>query len=684
MTIHPKLARTRIILLLICTAFIVASAHAQDASEALGPKDAPATEAWTKRPHPLLKIMETKTSSLRPELRGVHPRVYVTDEGLKALRQRARTTHKTMWGETLANLRPFKRQPPAAPAQERRVQNDVGFAIVEAALAYKIEGDPKYLAAAKCEMDAAVSYDVWGYTYSKPNVDLAAGHLLYGMGWGYDLLYHDLTEAERTRYRNKIIKQGNLLADFYKPRNGRTYSYSQNHVFIPMAGLSVAAYAIYDESADAPKWAALSRAIYDRVLATYSKDGYFYEGFEYWVFSMPWMVHFLDAHAHATGEDLWNEPGMREMHKYVAHSLLPDGQYVFDFGDIFEGNMTRAKKGGEYYRSHPGGRFHTNYNVLYRIASRFKNGEAQGVAEWMKASNHVNFEDYMSLLWYDAGVKAVPIEKQPTSIYFNDHEVVFWRDNWTKDATAFAFKAGPPEGHHTTAQLKTFPDWHLSAGHAHPDAGSFIIYARGKYLTGDSGYAGVPMTAHHNTMLIDGRGQAREGKGHDAFAGVPYDLMDKIRITQAELNRNSATVPADLAAAYDPSLGVTKFEREFTFDGKGEFTVKDNIETKQPRVFTTLLHADERITQTGERRFVISEPNVQLVTNIIAPEKMKTVIEPNILTAPGRPGSVDKGERQVRGERLAISTVAPATSAQFIKVMRVESGAVSRKQTRRK
>jgi len=36
-------------------------------------------------------------------------------------------------------------------------------------------------------------------------------------------------------------------------------------------------------------------------------------------------------------------------------------------------------------------------------------------------------------------------------------------------------------------------------------------------LTGDTGYAGLPMTEQHNTVLVDGRGQAREGKGHDAL-----------------------------------------------------------------------------------------------------------------------------------------------------------------------
>src|SRR5262245_14496371 len=309
---------------------------AQDARESLGPKDKP---AQAKGPHPLTRLMATLNSSLRPELRGKHPRVYVTEDEIVKLRERARTTHRDLWQRALRQVRALRKAPPAAPAQERRAQNEVGIGIAEAALAYKIEGDRKYLDAAKKYLEAAASYDIWGYAYNKPNIDLAAGHLLYGMGWGYDLLYHDLTEAERARYRAKIANQARLPFDDYKPKPGRTYSYSHNHVFIPLAGLSVAACALYDEVEEAPEWARLARAIYDRVLATYSTDGYYYEGFEYWIFSTPWLVHYLDAHTQATGEDLYDRPGFRRMYLYVAHSLLPDGQYVFDFGDIFEGPL---------------------------------------------------------------------------------------------------------------------------------------------------------------------------------------------------------------------------------------------------------------------------------------------------------------------------------------------------------
>jgi Domain of unknown function (DUF4962)/Heparinase II/III-like protein len=645
------------------------TASAQDAHESLGPKDKP---AQPKGPHPLTQLMATLNSSLRPELRGKHPRVYVTDAEIVKLRERSRTTHRDLWQRALQQVRAVKKEPPAPPAQERRVQNEVGIGIAEAALAYKIEGDKKYFDAAKRYLDAAISYDVWGYAYNKPNVDLAAGHLLYGMGWGYDLLYHDLSVAERARYCEKIAKQARLLFDHYKPKPGRTYSYSQNHVFIPMAGLGVAAYALYDEVGDAPEWAALARAIYDRVLATYSRDGYYYEGFEYWIFSTPWLFHYLDAHAHATGEDLYDQPGFRRMHLYVAHSLLPDGQYVFDFGDIFEGPLTRNRKGEEYKRSHPGGRFHTNYNLLYRTAARFRSAEAQGVAAWMEGLDHYNAEDYWSLLWYDPSVPVVSIHRQQRWHYFADHEVVFWRSDWTPRAVAFSFKCGPPEGHHTKDALKAFPDWHLSVGHAHPDANSFIIYAGGKYLTGDTGYAGLPMTEQHNSILVDGAGQAREGKGHDAFAGVAYDRLDQIRITEVKLESRFAYVRGEAAEAYEENLGVRQFTRNLLFTAPGDFVVWDDVVTSGPSRITSLLHADEQIEPVGKNQFLLKNGQGSLRAIIVEPEAAVARVESNMVTAAGRPGSVDKGPRQERGLRLAISTLAAATKTRLVMLLKVE------------
>ena len=658
----------RSLLILVLSLPVLSLASAQDARELAHEKSA---NKKLNGEHPLVQLMRSRTSSLRPELIGVHPRVYVTETELKTLRDRSRTTHRDLWQRVLQHVRALNIAPAAPPAQQRRAQNDVGIGIAEAALVYKVEGDRRYLDAARKYMDAAVSYDIWGYANNKPNVDLAAGHLLYGLGWGYDLLYHDLSETERARYRDKLAKHARLLADYYKPVPGRTFAYSQNHVFIPIAGLGVVAYALYGEVPEAADWAKLSRAIYDRVLATYSQDGYYYEGFEYWIFSTPWLVHYLDAHAHATGEDLYDRPGFQEMYKYVEHSMLPTGQYVFDFGDIFEGPLTRAGKGEEYKRTHPGGRFHTNYNLLYRLAGRFKNAEAQGVADWLKGIGQVNGEDFWSLIWYDPSVKSTSIDQHAKWHYFPDHEVFFWRSDWTKGATAFAFKCGPPEGHHTETLLRQFPDWRLSEGHAHPDANSFIIFARGKYLTGDTGYAGVPMTEHHNTLMVDGKGQAKEGRGHDAFDDVSYERLNRIRIADMRVDKDRVIVVGDATAAYESVLGVKKFVREFELTAGTAFTVSDEVQLEKPAILTSLLHSDVEIEREADDRFSINAEGTKLSVEIAKPKELKAETQVNVLTAPGPPGSVDKGERQERGYKLLISTAQPTTAASFVMRLKI-------------
>ena len=639
-------------------------AFSQDAQELAAER---AANKKIKGEHPLVELMKTKTSTLKPELANVHPRVFVTQSEIDALKQKAKTQPE-LWQTAVSRVRALTVEPPPAPAQERRVQNEVGIGIAEAAFVYKITGEKKYLDAAKKYMDAAVSYDIWGYAYNKPNVDLAAGHLLYGMGWAYDLLYHDLTAEEKTKYREKLIKQARLLADFFKPKTaGKTYAYSQNHTFIPISGLAVTAYALYDETPEAKEWAQLSRAIFDRVLATYSEDGYYYEGMVYWIFSTPWLVHYLDAHAHATGENLYETtPGFRLSHKYVAHSTLPGGEFNFDFGDIYAGNVTRSRKGDDYARERINGKFRTNYNILYNLAVRYNNPEAKGVADWLRKKGQVNAEEIWTFIWFEPNLKAIEIEKQPHWHHFADHDVAYWRSSWADDATAFAFKAGPPEGHAAAEKIKRFADWRLSSGHAHPDAGSFIIWAHGKYLTGDSGYAGVPLTEHHNTLVFDGKGQAKEGKGHDAFVGVPYERLNQIRILNADFGENKVSIVADVTAAYEPEIGVKKFVRRFDFTAPDKFLVSDDVETDRPQIITSYLHADNSIEKDSENRFFFESPKPNLLVRLIEPQAAQVTIEKNILTAPGRPGSVDKGEREERGVRLAISTKEKTTKAKFI------------------
>ena len=652
-------------LILICSCFlsvVAPPAFGQDSGE-LSKERTPSKKL--KGEHPLVALMQSKSSSLKKGLEGVHPRVFLTQSEIDALKEKAKS-EKELWKTALSRVRALMVEPAPPPAEERRAQNEVGIGIAEAAFVYKMTGEKKYLDAAKKYMDAAVTYSVWGYSWNKPDADLAAGHLLYGMGWGYDLLYNDLTPAERTKYRDKLIRQARLMFEFFKPKSGKTYAYSQNHTFIPISGLAITAYALMGETPEAKDWAALSRAVFDRVLATYSQDGYYYEGMEYWIFSTPWLVHYMDAHQHATGENLYETtPGLRLAHLYVAHATLPAGEFNFDFGDIYAGNITRSRKGDDYDRERIGGHFRTNYNILYNLASRYGNADTQGVADWLKSKGQVNAEEFWTFIWHNNTIKAVPIERQEKSHYFADHEVVYWRSSWADDATAFAFKAGPPEGHSAKAKLEQFPDWRLSSGHAHPDAGSFIIWANGKYLTGDSGYAGVPLTEHQNTVVIGGKGQAKEGSGHDVWVDYSYDRLDRIRISDVKADEKKLSLTADLTSAYAQELGVISFLRKFEFTAPGEWTVTDEISTAKPQTITSYLHSDNKIAENGKNMFDFEPGASSLAAKIVSSQPFTTKIEKNILIAPGKPGRVDKGEAEERGVRLAVSTNSPVRQAKL-------------------
>jgi hypothetical protein len=636
---------------------------AQGTGESLG-----AADTGGKRTA-LVAEMQTLPSALQPELARVHPRVYFTNAELSALKVKAHGADKAMWAEVMRHLRVLQGPPPPPPAELRRAQNDVALAIAEGAFAYRMEGDPKILMATKQYMDMAVKYDVWGYAFNKPNTDLAAGHLLYGMGVAYDLLYNDLTSAERERYRDKLAKQGKLMYAAFAPRPGRQWAYSQNHTFIPIAGLAVAAYAVYGEVREAEQWAQLSRAIFSRVLATYSQDGYYYEGYEYWIFATPWIIHYLDAVKHAAGVDLFDQPGLKLMDLYAAHGLTPNGMLPFDFGDVYDGPATRAGQGEDYERAHPviDGKVHyeTNYNLLYDLASRYHSSQIQGVAEWMKSLGHSNQEEWWTLAWKDDALKAMPIAELPPWHLFADHGVAYWRSDWTPDATAVAFKCGAPEGTSAEAVLDRYPDWRMEAGHTHPDENSFILYAHRAYLTGVSGYAGVPRTEEANTMLVDGHGQAHDGHGHDAWVGMPYRQLSKLRIVSAHFTKDGFDLVGDGAPAYDSSLAVTEDRRHIWMSHTGELRIRDELAFAKAANFSEILHTDTAFRTLGADHFAATVDGVGLDVRLMSSVSGMAKAGDNVVMGPGKPGSVDKGTLEKRGERLVFATDSAVTAATF-------------------
>ncbi len=610
--------------------------------------------------------------SLRAELQNKHPRIFFTKESLEQLRTKSKTTDKDLWQEIVKNVRALKLTPPEPDShmldrsgveqQKGDIsQYEVAHIIAEAVFVYAIEQDPHYLDAAKRWLLTACKYDPWGYTFRTPNVDLPPAHLLYAVAFAYDVLFDKFTNEERTFVKNKLTKQARLMYDYFKYKPKKKYTFSQNHTFIPMAGLGIAAYALIDEEPEAKDWARLARAVYDRTLLTFDTDGYYYEGFHYFTFSFRWVVRYLDAHTHATGENLYTQ--MRErflpLKYYAVHSVLPDGEHVFDFGDVGDGALDRNNEKQTE-------KLYVENEILYRLAEKYKDSEAQGIAEWMRGNvNLSSREKIWAFYAHDASIKPASVSSVPTAYYFNDSDTVFWRSGWDKNATAFAFRCGPPAGHKTANLLKQISDWKLNTGHSHPDANSFIIWANRRYLTGDTGYSGIKQTSDHNTILIDERGQEKDGS-HEMFNGVPYERLDKIRIAEVWATPDYFFARGEAAEAYYSDLNVKKFDRNFLYVAPDYFVVWDEISTNEPRGFSWHLNADSEIKNNTQNVFELINKGASLrVTNLL-PVNAKSEIVPQMIMARGRPGSVEKGKEEQRGVQLVTRSVDKAKEFEFL------------------
>ena len=612
---------------------------------------------------------------IRAELKGVHPRLFFSKSDIARFRQEAKNGKRGLWQDTLDEIQTLRRDAPdpndpdlyKSGLDKRKEgsisQYSLAFQITQTSFAYAIEQDVKYLSAAKKWTLASCEMPIWGYTYNKPNVDLPPAHLLYAVAFSYDLLFDKYTAAEREIIRNKLVKQARLMYEYFKYKPGKRYTYSQNHTWIPMAGLAVAAYALIDEVEEASEWARLSRAVFDRTMTTMGTDGFFYESFHYFGFAFRWTVRYFDVHKRITGEDLYvpMRSKLAGMKYYAMHSILPDGENVFDFADTGDGSLNRN---GTSKRES----LHAEYDLIYRLAAVYGDTEAQAVGDFIRNETKLETREPMwAFINRDADLKPASLDRIPLQYHFEDNDTVFWRSGWTKDATAFAFRCSPPEGHHAAKLASKIPDWRQNSGHAHPDANSFIIWANGKYLTGDTGYLGIKQTDDHNTILVNGRGQEKDGI-YEMFKDVPNERLDQIRIAEYWANAEYFYARGEAASGYYADLGLRKFDRHFLYVTPGYFIVWDELETKAPATFTFMLNADRDI-KLSEGRADLINGNAALGVRRALPREILTKVVPQTVQARGLPGSVDKGDSEQRGLQLRSTSEKATNRFEFLHLL---------------
>ena len=495
----------------------------------------------------------------------------------------------------------------------------IGTAVLNLGLAYLLSGEEQYVHTARRWIKRAISYPHWGKE-RMPDHDLDAAWLLFGLGLGYDWLKDALPPDERDALRDKLIAQGQKLYDFALVSEGKWWSsaYWQNHNWICYGGLAVAAYALCNEFSGAGSWATRARDNFLRALSYMPEDGSDYEGPVYWRYGIIWFLIYADLLQQETGEDLHNSEFLKNTFYYRLYLSGPNLVDTANFGDCHD---RRSAHSAAVYARLAG-----LYNIgeaqwLYHHFQRTGEWDREGAEGLVKPGLWA--ESGLEFLWYQPGVAASPIVDLPLSRAFPDLGLLAMRSSWEGDALTMAFKCGAPNGMkawHSGHMLKRRHGWEtLNAGHDHPDANSFIIIKGDDYIAVDDGYAKSKGTAHHSTLLIDGRGQYAEGT-KNAFRNL--DETWSARLEASFAFEDVVYARGEAARAYAPDLRLRQFTREMLFLEGDAVVLRDTVAADAPHRFDWLLQTDSPPEAMGCGSFTIKSGGTACRLQTLEPDEL--------------------------------------------------------------
>lgn len=514
--------------------------------------------------------------------------LFLRNKSISEWRACAQTTHCARWERLIAQADSYLEYLPPAE-HPRETITYIGMAVANLALAYRLSDDRRYLDLGRAWIATAIRYPHWGMAHM-PDHDLDASWLLFGLGLGYAWLGESLAAEERDALRAKLCLQGSRLYDFAVATEGQWWSsaYWQNHNWICYAGLATVACALGNEYAETQAWWQRAVDNFRTVFALLPEDGSDYEGVVYWCYGLPWLLIAADLIQQQSGLDLHTSAFLRNTFYYRLYASAPDLVATANFGDCHDRRSAHAPA------------------IYYRLASAYRNGHAQWLADHFEKTGEWERERrqgllrpssashaFLEFLWFDPAVDPVPIDVLPTARVLPDLGLLSTRRDWSGQATFFAFKCGKPNGEKAWA-VGHAPNRErggtaLKTGHAHPDENSFLIVRGADYLAVDEGYSQKKQSCHHTVVLVDGQGQYREG-GYDVAAELGEEwggcLQDTFVSEQVVYARGEA------AGAYDPKLTLERFTRQILVIDHQYVVVSDDLVSREPRRFDWLLQTD--------------------------------------------------------------------------------------------
>lgn len=531
-----------------------------------------------------------------PPLERPHPRVLLDTARVEALRPKLLTTHKFLWDRYLQDLpRMLAASARTSPIDDERYEGDL---IADLSFAYLLTGRTDVRDAAKAQLFRLVDDPAWAT--DEGLIYLVPAHYITGIAQGYDWLYAVLTPAERARVAARLGREAE--AQYQRATKERAWwrnQYVQNHSHSNTAALAFAAAALWGEDPRAAQWRAAAEAFFDKAFSVLPRDGSSLEGYAYAGYGGEYLLNYALLARDLFGRKDVDQPWLVHFPEYLVAGLLPArsaDEWAMTFGDS-------PRRGWTSTAQH-----------LFTLAALHRDRAAQWMALQTVALKPAGLgsHGWMMLLGYDPALTPADPATFSTFARFPEIDEVLMRSSWTDPAASLVgFKCGPFLGRTLDGQAP----FDYGTGHQDADSGSFQFFSQGQFLTIDPGYTGQERTEDHSTMLFKGHGQLGEQAAFGSAEALRF--RHSPRVVHAVTSERFDYVVGDVARAYHPALGVTRYRRHLLFLKPDVLLVADDFALQaegsvrdfQPQELQTmgdLRHAPNGyvVGTTGEASFV--------------------------------------------------------------------------------
>ncbi|HTK38329.1 MAG TPA: heparinase II/III family protein [Pyrinomonadaceae bacterium] len=407
----------------------------------------------------------------------------------------------------------------------------------------------------------------------------SAGQLAVDVALGYDLLYNDMTEAERSQVRRSIIERS--IIPTYKEYflDNRAMANTSNWIAHTVGGSLIAASAIAGDITPEESGGkfdmyvgGLMSKLEAHIQASYLPDGSYGEGISYQEFGLETLAPATIAIRRAFGVDYWNTTHIKDSLGYALYTYAGEGS--MDTGDTHP----------------PGG--HGISALVYQ--------SKDPVIRWYYSQfDRPSLQQF--IFYNDDVAPRSPSElKLRTSRIFSKKGDATFRTGWGNDSIEMLFRSGP------------------NYNHGHADEGSFQISAFGEALATEAGWSDYykdpyyatyfTQAAGHNTVLVDGNDESQ------TFPDTPeFAALDRYpRITDSLTSEFHDEAGSELSSVYDGKL--SRYTRRVVFVKPNYFVVFDDIKSNgTPAQLDFLLHfADGDNLKTERDSVVYTTENASL------------------------------------------------------------------------